>query len=56
MKRIRVGSNFEKLLSNIRAIKTVKDRLGSNVPHVHFNFVLMRSNIMEASRLRPACT
>src|SRR5262249_25678855 len=33
--RIRAGSNFEKLLSNIRSIKAVKDRLGSTVPHVH---------------------
>jgi radical SAM protein with 4Fe4S-binding SPASM domain len=45
--RIRVGASFERLISNIRAINRVKDRLGSITPHIQLNFVLMRSNIME---------
>jgi radical SAM protein with 4Fe4S-binding SPASM domain len=45
--RIRVGSSFERLLSNIRTINEAKDRLGSITPHIQLNFVLMRSNIME---------
>ena len=45
--RIRVGSNFDRLISKIRAINEAKDRLGSITPHISLNFVLMRSNIRE---------
>jgi radical SAM protein with 4Fe4S-binding SPASM domain len=45
--RIRVGSHFEKLISNIQAINNAKERLGSGTPHIQLNFVLMRSNITE---------
>jgi radical SAM protein with 4Fe4S-binding SPASM domain len=45
--RIRVGSHFEKLISNIQAINKAKERLGSVTPYIQLNFVLMRSNIIE---------
>ncbi|APW61970.1 Putative mycofactocin radical SAM maturase MftC [Paludisphaera borealis] len=45
--RIRAGGRFETLLANIRAIQGVRDQVGSTYPHLHLNFVLMRSNITE---------
>jgi radical SAM protein with 4Fe4S-binding SPASM domain len=45
--RIRMGSQFEKLISNIKGLGRTKERLGSVFPFIHLNFVMMRSNIME---------
>lgn len=45
--RIRVGSSFEKVIGNIKALQTAKKLHGTNIPHLSFNFVLMRSNIRE---------
>ena len=45
--RIRVGASFDKLLDNIKALQTAKKLSGKNLPHLTFNFVLMRSNIRE---------
>ena len=45
--RIRVGSNFEKLIRNIRAINRLKEEAGSATPSICLAFVLMRSNIRE---------
>lgn len=45
--RIRVGGNFEKLLENIRTIRRLKKRMGSDHPDVSLLFVMMRSNLRE---------
>jgi len=45
--RIRVGANFEKLISNVRAINRLKEKAGSATPSISLVFVLMRSNIRE---------
>jgi radical SAM protein with 4Fe4S-binding SPASM domain len=45
--KIRVGGQFEKLITNIRAVGQARLRRGTATPHVCFNVVLMRSNITE---------
>ena len=45
--RIRVGSTFEKVISNIQAINRAKRRMDSPIPRVTLNFVMMRANIQE---------
>lgn len=45
--RIRVGSNFDKLISNIRAFNRIKEKAGATTPSLCLVFVLMRSNIRE---------
>lgn len=45
--RIRVGSNFDKVIGNIKALQKAKKIKGTKLPHLNFNFVLMRSNIRE---------
>jgi radical SAM protein with 4Fe4S-binding SPASM domain len=49
--RIRVGSNFDKLIANIEALNRAKEQSRSDTPHVQLNFVLMRSNIEELPAL-----
>jgi radical SAM protein with 4Fe4S-binding SPASM domain len=49
--RIRVGSRFEKIIDNIKAVNRAKERAKSDVPHLTFNFVLMKSNIEELPAL-----
>jgi radical SAM protein with 4Fe4S-binding SPASM domain len=49
--RIRVGSNFDKVIANIKAVNRAKERAKSDVPHLTFNFVLMKSNIEELPAL-----
>ncbi len=45
--RIRVGSKFERVIDNIRAVNRAKEELRSDTPRVCFNVTLMRSNIEE---------
>lgn len=45
--RIRAGAKFERLVANIEAINRAKKRMKSQLPHLCFNVVLMRSNIEE---------
>jgi radical SAM protein with 4Fe4S-binding SPASM domain len=45
--KVRVGASFEKLLATIQALSDAKERLGSVIPRIQLNFVLMRSNIEE---------
>ncbi len=45
--RIRVGGNFDKLMTNLRAFQSAKERAGSWTPDLNINLVLMRSNIRE---------
>jgi radical SAM protein with 4Fe4S-binding SPASM domain len=49
--RIRVGSNFEKLMDNIRALNRAKEQARSCRPCIQLNCVLMRSNIEELPAL-----
>jgi radical SAM protein with 4Fe4S-binding SPASM domain len=45
--RIRVNANYDKLLANVRMVTQVKEEKGSPLPHLHVNYVLMRSNVEE---------
>lgn len=45
--RIREGARFGRLLANIELLNAVKARSRSDTPRLHFNFVMMRSNIEE---------
>jgi len=49
--RIRVGASFDKLVGNIQSLNQAKRRLGSQLPYVSFNIVMMRSNIEELPAL-----
>lgn len=44
---IRRGARFEQVVSNIRTLQTMKAKLGSSTPALHFGVVLMKSNIHE---------
>lgn len=46
--RIRAGSSYEKVFSNIKSLKTLKNSIGNDEPRFVLNFVMMRSNIHEA--------
>ncbi len=45
--RIRVGSNFDKVMRNIGDLNRLKEEAGSETPSLCLVFVLMRSNIRE---------
>lgn len=45
--RIRVGSDFKKVITNIRAIGWYKNLTGSDTPRLRFTFVAMKDNIDE---------
>lgn len=45
--KIRIGSNYDKVIKNISYLNEVKRRKQSNAPLMRFNFVLMKSNIHE---------
>jgi len=44
---IRRGSDFNKVMANIRVLMKMKDSLGTNKPGVRLDMVLMKSNIKE---------
>jgi len=41
------GTNFEKVVKNVRRLRDLKARLGSRKPMLKFNFVMMRTNLRE---------
>jgi radical SAM protein with 4Fe4S-binding SPASM domain len=45
--RIRIGSDFDKVVKNIAYLTEVKKKRGSRTPMLRFNFVLMKSNIQD---------
>lgn len=45
--KIRVGSNFDRVIANIENLNRIKKEKQSDVPLLRFNLVLMRSNIEE---------
>ena len=45
--RIRVGADFEKVVTNIKLVNSLKEKLSSSKPNVCFSTTLMRSNIEE---------
>lgn len=49
--RIRMGSSYEKVFTNIKSLKALKERGGTEKPGFILNFVMMRSNIHEAPAL-----
>ena len=46
--KIRVGAKYEKVLSNILALRDLKRASGSRFPHMIMDYVLMNENIHEA--------
>ncbi|MDH3788810.1 MAG: radical SAM protein [Xanthomonadales bacterium] len=48
VERIRVKSNFNKIISNIKALRDLKTVSGSSSPRIVVDFVMMKSNIHEA--------
>ena len=47
VERIRVGSKFEKIVGNIKALKALKEEAGTTLPRFTIDFVMMRSNLEE---------
>lgn len=45
--RIRVGSNFDDIISSLKAIVDEKRRRGLNYPYINFVFTIMKSNLHE---------
>lgn len=48
---IRRGGNFRRLVTSLERIKLLKQRLGTPYPVLEFNFVAMKDNIAELSKL-----
>jgi len=46
--RIRVGSDFRRIIKNVLHLKKLRDRSGRAEPRFVFNFVMLESNIHEA--------
>ena len=49
--RIRRGSDFEQVISDLRAIVNLKRKLGVKLPYLNFVFTAMRSNLSELPEL-----
>ena len=49
--RIRQGSNFEKVMHNIRRLHEIREEMGSKTPTIYLGFVMMRSNIEQLPEL-----
>lgn len=45
--RIMRGSNFERVLGNIRVLQDLKREFGTNKPEIYFNFVSQLANVRE---------
>lgn len=45
--KIRIGSNFDKVIRNISYLNELKQKKGCSWPMLRFNYVLMKSNIHE---------
>ncbi len=55
LERIRVKSDYERIVGNIKALKTLRDRSNSQYPKFLFNYVIMRSNIHETLDFLDIC-
>jgi len=56
VEKIRVGANFNKIISNIMALRDLKRKHNRNSPQLFMDFVLMNSNIHEASAFVEFCS
>ncbi len=56
LEAIRVGSNYEKIVSNILALTELKNQSGTRFPRVISNFVMMEKNIHEAPKFVEMCS
>lgn len=45
--RIRVGSNFDRVIGNIRAMMRIKKEMRSPIPEIWFHFIINRHNVEE---------
>lgn len=45
--KIRVGSDWERLMQNLHDFQRIKRKLGSQTPHLELDFVMMKTNIRE---------
>lgn len=55
VEKIRVGANFEKIISNIMALRDLKQKDKRDFPKMFMDFVLMNSNIHEAPAFVELC-
>ena len=55
VEKIRVGASFEKIISNIMALRDLKQKFKRNFPQMFMDFVLMNSNINEAPAFVELC-
>ncbi|MDD3877593.1 MAG: radical SAM protein [Bacteroidales bacterium] len=55
VEKIRVGSSYNKIISNIKALCELKQKNKRNFPVFYINFVLMNSNIHEAPAFVALC-
>lgn len=55
IERIRVKSDYDRIVGNIKALKSLRDRSDSQYPKFLFNYVIMRSNIHETLAFLDIC-
>ena len=51
--RIRKGTNFDKVISNLERLLKIKASKGSEVPNVHLAFLMLKSNFAELKEIVP---
>jgi len=56
LEKIRVGADYGKIISNIKALHDLKIKHKKNLPKLFMDFVLMNSNIHEAPAFVQMCT
>jgi len=55
VEKIRVGASYNKIISNIKALRDLKKKFKRNFPVLIMDFVLMKSNIHEAPAFVELC-
>ena len=55
LERIRVKSDYERIVGNIKALKKLRDRANARYPRFLFNYVIMRSNLHETLDFLDMC-
>jgi MoaA/NifB/PqqE/SkfB family radical SAM enzyme len=55
LENIRIGASYEKIISNILALRDLKRKYNRTLPKLYMDFVLMNSNIHEAPAFVELC-
>ncbi|MEI8204511.1 MAG: radical SAM protein, partial [Bacteroidota bacterium] len=56
LENIRIGANYNKIISNIKALRDLKRKHKRNFPLMFMDFVLMKSNLHEAPAFVKMCS